>query len=62
LQYAGSLSDPLAALVFTGYNHEVDYTIVNGKIVVRKGELVSINEEELTNKVNMISKKILKSS
>ncbi len=62
LQYAGSLSDPLAALVFTGYNHEVDYTIVNGKIVVRKGELVSIDEEELTKKVNMISQKILKSS
>jgi len=62
LQYAGSLSDPLAALVFTGYNHEVDYIIVNGKIVVRKGELVGIDEEELTKKVNMISKKILKSS
>ena len=62
LQYAGSLSDPLAALVFTGYNHEVDYTIVNGKIVVRKGELVSVDEEELTKKVNMISQKILKSS
>jgi len=62
LQYAGSLSDPLAALVFTGYNHEVDYTIVNGKIVVRKGELVGVDEEELTKKVNKISKKILQNS
>ncbi|HHF53143.1 MAG TPA: 8-oxoguanine deaminase, partial [candidate division WOR-3 bacterium] len=62
LQYAGSLSDPLAALVFTGYNHEADYTIVNGKMVVRKGKLVDIDEEELTWKVNTISKKILESS
>ncbi len=54
-QYAGSLSDPLAALVFTGYNHNVELNIVNGRIVVSKGKVVSVDEEELTKKVNEIS-------
>ena len=45
LEYAGALSDPLAALLFSGYNHEVDYLIVNGRQVVRHGRLVNADEE-----------------
>ena len=30
LEYAGSLSDPVAALLFCGYDHGADYVIVNG--------------------------------
>ncbi|WP_319560744.1 8-oxoguanine deaminase [Marispirochaeta sp.] len=52
LEYAGSLSDPLAALIFSGYNHGADYTIVNGHIAVGKGRLTGIDEEELTRKAN----------
>ncbi len=55
MEYAGSLSDPLAALIFSGYNHGTDYTIVNGKIVVEQGRLVGVDEEELTKKANEIS-------
>ncbi len=76
LEYAGSLSDPLAALVFSGYNHGSYYTIVNGKIVVDKGRLVGVgdvssdngrygggvwvDEEEIRDRANQISMKLLK--
>ncbi len=45
LEYAGALSDPLAALLFSGYNHGVDHLIVNGRQVVRHGLLVRADEE-----------------
>ncbi|MCK4514240.1 MAG: 8-oxoguanine deaminase [Spirochaetaceae bacterium] len=48
LEYAGALSDPLAALLFAGINHQTDYTIVNDRVVVRHGKLQTIDEEELT--------------
>jgi cytosine/adenosine deaminase-related metal-dependent hydrolase len=56
MQYAGALSDPVAALVFAGYNHETAYTIVNGKIVVREGKVVSFDEDEIFNKINEITR------
>jgi len=59
LQYAGSLSDPLASIVFTGFNHQTAYTIVNGKIVVRNGKLAHFDENEINHRVNEISKNII---
>ena len=59
LEYTGSLSDPLAALIFSGINHEADTTIVNGKIVVREGKLVNINETEIIRHGNQISERML---
>ncbi|MGI6432295.1 MAG: amidohydrolase family protein [Sphaerochaetaceae bacterium] len=55
LPYAGSLSDPLAALLFCGNNHNAAYTIVNGSVVVDQGKLVGIDEDELVRKANAIS-------
>lgn len=60
MEYAGSLSDPLAALIFSGYNHGTDYTIVNGKVVVEHGNLVGVDEKELTRKANAISDRMIK--
>lgn len=60
LEYCGSLSDPLAALIFCGFNHGTEYTIVNGKVVVDKGVLVGFDEEELINKANKISARMIK--
>jgi len=59
MEYAGALSDPAAALVFSGYNHGTDFTIVNGKIVVEKGRLTGFNQEEIRDKANALSKKII---
>jgi 8-oxoguanine deaminase len=47
LEYAGALSDPLAALLFAGINHQTDYTIVNGEVTVRHGQLDSVDEHTL---------------
>ena len=55
LEYAGSLSDPFAALVFAGYNHGTDYTICNGKVVVENGSLTGVDERQLTADANRIA-------
>ena len=60
LEYAGSLSDPMAALVFCGSSHQAEYTIVNGKVVVEKGRLAGIDETELTARANRIAGTILR--
>jgi len=60
MEYAGSLSDPLAALIFSGYNHGTDYTIVNGRIAVDKGRLTGVDEQKLTDKANMISNRMIR--
>jgi cytosine/adenosine deaminase-related metal-dependent hydrolase len=59
LEYTGALSDPLAALIFSGINHEVDTTIVNGEIVVKSGKLVNFNEHEIIRDGNEIAEKML---
>jgi len=59
LQYAGSLSDPLAALLFCGYRHDTDFTIVNGRVVVDHGKLVGLDETELTEMANQMSANLL---
>jgi cytosine/adenosine deaminase-related metal-dependent hydrolase len=59
LEYTGALSDPLAALIFSGINHQTDMTIVNGKILVRNGQLTSVDEREIIENGNRISKKML---
>lgn len=59
IEYAGSLSDPLAALIFTGINHQSEYTIVNGKVVVEKSLLTGIDEEKVLFEANRISARLL---
>lgn len=58
LEYTGSLSDPLAALLFSGISHQTEYTIVNGKVVVANGRLVGEDEELIIRKGNEIAKKL----
>jgi len=58
LEYSGSLADPLAAIIFSGYNHGTEYTIVNGKITVDQGKLTGFDEIELMNKCNKISENL----
>lgn len=60
LEYAGSLSDPPAALLFAGFNHGTAYTICNGKVVVDGGELTGIDSEKIRRKGNNIAEELLK--
>jgi cytosine/adenosine deaminase-related metal-dependent hydrolase len=59
MEYCGAQSDPLAALIFSGYNHGTEYTIVNGEIVVDKGTLIAIDESSLSLRCNAIADRIL---
>ena len=60
LAYAGSLSDPSAALLFCGYDHAAEMVIVNGKIVVDNGRIVCIDEEKLKEDANMVALRLYK--
>lgn len=59
LEYTGALSDPLAALVFSGFNHQAFMTIVNGEIVVNDGMLVPVDESEIIRRGNQLSQNML---
>jgi cytosine/adenosine deaminase-related metal-dependent hydrolase len=59
LGFAGGLSDSVSALVTSGDSQIVDMTIVNGKIVVRDGRLVTIDEDKVAENANKISRKII---
>ncbi len=50
IAYVGTEEDPLAILTTVGVNHPVDYTIINGKIVVENGEVVTLNESDIIKK------------
>lgn len=45
---AGALSDPADILGTVGYRSDVSYTVVNGKVVVKDGRLVNVDEEKLS--------------
>lgn len=60
IDFAGSLSDPLAALLFTGNNHQTKYTIVNGVLVVKEGKLTTMDEIEIARNGNRIAEDLLK--
>ncbi len=59
LEYAGSLSDPLAALVFTQRMRAVDHLIINGKIQVSNG-VPNINMSPLIKDQNRISADLIR--
>ena len=60
IEYAGSLSDPQAALIFAGYHHGTQFTIVDGRLAVRDGRLTGIDEDEVAAKANEISRDLLR--
>jgi cytosine/adenosine deaminase-related metal-dependent hydrolase len=52
ISHAGSLHDYVASVVLCGNNHTVEFTIVNGRVVVRGGRLLTMDEEEVVRKAN----------
>ncbi len=59
IPYAGAQSDPVAALIFCGTNHNTTHTIINGSLVVHDGVLIGFDEDELAAKANEISRSML---
>lgn len=54
---AGSF-DPLSALLFTATPRSVDYTIVNGDVVVQEGRLASGREAEIVENANRVTRRL----
>ncbi|MFW6029093.1 MAG: 8-oxoguanine deaminase [Halanaerobiales bacterium] len=59
LGFAGGLNDPVSALINTGDTQIVDFTIVNGKTVVRDGRLITYDENEIIENANRISQEMI---
>jgi cytosine/adenosine deaminase-related metal-dependent hydrolase len=58
LEFAGGLSDPVAALVLCDAK-SVDLSIINGDVVIESGKFKYVDESEFIGKQNKISKKLL---
>jgi 8-oxoguanine deaminase len=58
LDLAGALHDPVAAAVFC-HPVRADYTVVGGKLVVKAGRLVTLDEHKLIEKHNLAAKRLL---
>jgi 8-oxoguanine deaminase len=58
IEHAGAWHDPVAALVFSAPTRAA-YTMVNGRIVVRQGRLVSMEERLLAASHNALAEKLL---
>lgn len=58
LDYAGALHDPVAALVFCN-PQRVDLSVVGGKVIVRGGELLTVDVPGLVRRHNQASKRLV---
>lgn len=56
LELAGALADVAGLPATTGINPPVDVTIVNGRVVVRDGRLVGVDERVLAARVNELTR------
>jgi 8-oxoguanine deaminase len=61
LEYAGGLHDPVAALVFCT-PVKVDYTIVAGKVIVKDGELKTLDVHKLIERHNRAARRLVDGS
>ncbi|MBU3146697.1 8-oxoguanine deaminase [Clostridium sp. CF012] len=62
LKFVGTQYDPKSLLGTVGVTGEVDYTVIKGKIVVKDGRLVGIDEERITAKANEEVEKLIRNS
>ncbi len=52
ISHAGAIHDYIASMVICGGSHTVDFSIVNGVVVVRDGHLTQVDEAEVVRKGN----------
>lgn len=58
LDYAGALHDPVAALVFCS-PQRVDLSVIGGKVVVRSGELLTVDVPKLVKRHNQAAQRLI---
>ena len=59
MELTGAQFDPKSMLCTVGLNGSVDYTVVNGEIVVKEGRLVRVDEERTVEKANLAVKEYM---
>jgi 8-oxoguanine deaminase len=57
IEFAG-MHDPVSAVVF-GQSVRVDYTVVGGRLIVREGSAVTVDERQLIEKQNRAARRLL---
>lgn len=60
LELIGTDLDPKSLLSTVGFKGTVDYTIVNGKIVVKNGKLINIDEEKIYHESYAVANKFMR--
>jgi cytosine/adenosine deaminase-related metal-dependent hydrolase len=58
LDYAGAMHDPVAAAIFCAPQH-ADYTVINGKMIVKDGQLTTVDVGSLIERHNRIARSML---
>ncbi|MCK4315974.1 MAG: 8-oxoguanine deaminase, partial [Anaerolineae bacterium] len=59
LDYAGALHDPLAALVFCT-PQRVDLSVINGRVVVEEGHLLTVDLGPVIERHNRIARELVR--
>ena len=57
--YIGALADPLAGLLMAGSDTQAALTMVNGRTVVEKGRLKTVDESRLVDQANVTAARLL---
>ncbi len=60
LEFVGAMEDPKSVLATVGLKGPVDYSVINGKIVVSKGHLKTIDEEKTQYEADKCFQKFIK--
>ena len=60
LELVGGEYSPADVLATVGLRGPVDYTVVNGKVVVKEGHLVAVNEEKVAEEARNCCRTYLK--
>ena len=56
--YAGT-HDPLAALLLAGDDTRVDYSVINGQVIVSDGKLLSMSEDTIVEAGNAAARTLM---
>ncbi len=59
LDYAGALSDPLAAVIFSGCSHLAHTVIVNGEVRLEAGVVKGVDERALARDANRVARELM---
>lgn len=59
IELVGTLYDPKSLLGTVGFKNAVDYTIVAGKVIVKDGKIVNVDENKIVEKAKIEVEKLI---